>query len=76
MPKPLGPHPRDRPNWDRLNAGQQRYAVEQWMLARVRRGERFDPPGGEERNYDPQQVIDDFDLDLLGAPEEIGRAHV
>ena len=69
MPRPLGPHPRDRPNWDRLNEGQRRYAVEQWKLARVRRGERFDTPGGEEYEVpNEQQTIDDFDLDLLGSP--------
>uniref|UniRef100_A0AAU7E1U3 VP1 protein n=1 Tax=Rousettus bat parvovirus TaxID=3141931 RepID=A0AAU7E1U3_9VIRU len=83
MPKPLGPHPRDRPNWDRLNEGQRRYAVEQWKLARVRRGERFDPPG-EEAPEEPitetipdsdddeipgsQEVIDNFDLTVLGTP--------
>lgn len=39
------------------------------MLARVRRGERFETPGEEEHEIpDEQNVIDNFDLDLLGSP--------
>lgn len=57
-----------------MNEGQRRYAVEQWMLARVRRGERFDAPGDDDQvdnndNNDDQDYIDNFDLDLLGSPE-------
>ena len=44
--KPLGPNPQDRPNWNSLNEGQRRYAMEQWKLARVRRGEHFDNASG------------------------------
>lgn len=69
MPRPIGPHPRERPNWDRLNEGQRRYAVEQWKLARIRRGERFDSPADEEFEIPTEyDVINDFDLDLLGSP--------
>lgn len=71
MPKPLGPNPQERPNWDSMNEGQRRYAMEQWMLARVRRGEQFEPPGDNDQNLDAQQAIDDFDLDLLGTPQEV-----
>lgn len=69
MPRSIGPHPRERPNWDRLNEGQRRYAVEQWKLARIRRGERFDSPADEEFEIPTEyDVINDFDLDLLGSP--------
>nr|WEY02541.1 MAG: structural protein [Canine parvovirus] len=68
--RPLGPNPQDRPNWDSMNEGQRRYAMEQWNLARVRRGERFDPPGDDDHVMNEQDAIDDFDLDLLGSPQE------
>lgn len=68
--RPLGPNPQDRPNWDTMNEGQRRYAMEQWYLARVRRGERFDPPGDNGNDLTPQQAIDNFDLNLLGTPQE------
>ncbi len=42
--RPLGPHPEDRPNWETMNEGQRRYAVEQYQLARVRRGLDIDHP--------------------------------
>lgn len=64
--RPLGPPPMERPNWDSMNEGQKRYAYEQWMLARVRRGEKFDPPG--ESNHD--FYMNEFNLDLLGTPGE------
>nr|QTZ83160.1 MAG: structural protein 2 [Motacilla cinerea ambidensovirus] len=44
MTPPLKPHPQDRDNWEYLNEGQRRYAVEQWQLARVRRGLPIDHP--------------------------------
>lgn len=37
-------HPQDKPNWPDLNEGQKRYAVEQYQLARVRRGLPIDHP--------------------------------
>lgn len=43
-PRPLGPEPSLRPNWDSLNEGQRRYAYEQWNLAKVRRGIPIDHP--------------------------------
>lgn len=44
MPRALGPPPYERPNWARMNEGQKRYAMEQWQLARVRRGMVIDHP--------------------------------
>lgn len=38
------PPPYERPNWHLLNAGQKRYAMEQYNLALVRRGAYFEPP--------------------------------
>ena len=57
--RPLGPNPQDRPNWETMNEGQRRYAMEQWNLARVRRGERFDPPSDDD-GTDAGQVLNDF----------------
>lgn len=68
--RPLGPNPQDRPNWDSMNEGQRRYAMEQWNLARVRRGEYFDPPGDDDLPLTQADAIDNFDLDLLGSPQE------
>lgn len=68
--RPLGPNPQDRPNWDSMNEGQRRYAMEQWNLARVRRGEYFEPPGDDDHDLTQAQAIDNFDLDLLGSPQE------
>lgn len=42
--RPLGPHPEERPNWGSMNEGQRRYAIEQYQLARVRRGLDIDHP--------------------------------
>lgn len=42
------PPPYERPNWDSMNEGQKRYAMEQYNLALVRRGAYFAPPGSEE----------------------------
>lgn len=53
-----------------MNEGQRRYAMEQWYLARVRRGERFTPPGDDDYALTYQEAIDDFDLNLLGSPQE------
>lgn len=52
--RPLGPPPYERPNWETMNEGQRRYAMEQWNLARVRRGEYFIPPQGEDEEDDTQ----------------------
>lgn len=49
------PPPYERPNWNRMNAGQQRYAMEQYNLALVRRGARFESPQIEE---DEPETID------------------
>lgn len=68
--RPLGPNPEDRPNWDSMNEGQRRYAMEQWNLARVRRGERFDPPGDDDHGLTHEEAIDNFELDFLGSPQE------
>ena len=43
--RPLKEPPPLRRNWNRLNEGQRRYAMEQYNLARVRRGVRFEAPG-------------------------------
>ena len=78
--RPLGPPPNERPNWDSMNNGQKRYAMEQWMLARVRRGERFAVPGEEEQDEvepneaDLNRYFDaDAILNLLGSPQEQGE---
>ena len=42
--RPLGVHPSERPNWESMNEGQRRYAVEQYQLARLRRGLDIDHP--------------------------------
>lgn len=74
--RPLGPPPNERPNWDSMNNGQKRYAMEQWMLARVRRGERFAVPGEEEQESEPnaedlERYFDpDAILNVLGSPQE------
>lgn len=68
--RPLGPNPKDRPNWNSMNEGQKRYAMEQWKLARVRRGEYFNPPGEEEMNDEEYEILNDFDLSVLGSPPE------
>lgn len=49
-----------------MNEGQRRYAMEQWKLARIRRGEKFDAPTIFDANE--QEYIDNFDLDFLGSP--------
>ncbi|CAL1283296.1 unnamed protein product, partial [Larinioides sclopetarius] len=58
MPRSLKPHPAERPNWNTLNEGQKRYAVEQWQLARVRRGLPIDHPIP---SLDPDLVPEDVD---------------
>ena len=68
--RPLGPNPQDRPNWDSLNEGQRRYAMEQWNLARVRRGKYFTPPGEEDQGLTQEEAIANFDIDLLGSPQQ------
>jgi len=66
MPRALKPPPYERSNWDSMNEGQRRYAMEQWQLARVRRGERFEAPGEGEDNW----YLDNFNIDVLGNPQE------
>ena len=78
MTPPLKPHPQERDNWEYLNEGQRRYAVEQWQLARVRRGLPIDhpipePPRAEEEEVAPATPTADDILDELpeGNPEDI-----
>lgn len=49
------PPPDERPNWHKLNEGQRRYAWEQYNLALIRRGHKFDSPVAEpvEEPVDP-----------------------
>lgn len=56
MPRALGPPPYERPNWERMNEGQRRYAMEQWQLARVRRGLNIDHPIPE---VYPQEIYEE-----------------
>lgn len=73
--RPLGPNPKDRPNWSSMNEGQKRYAMEQWKLARVRRGEYFNPPGEEKLSDEQFEYLNDFDLSFLGTPlEEVNQS--
>jgi hypothetical protein len=44
MVRAFGPPPYTRPNWDCLNEGQRRYAMEQYNVARVFRGLPVDHP--------------------------------
>lgn len=90
MPKtrPLGPPPDERPNWDRLNEGQRRYAWEQYKLARVRRGLPIDHPipGGDqpqeqeadqpEEDPDPLAILNEGDqgpIDWVPDEEDIAE---
>ena len=52
--RPLLPPPYERPNWSRLNNGQKRYAMEQYNLALVRRGNYFTPPDVSETSRPAQ----------------------
>lgn len=71
--RPLGPHPKDRPNWDSLNAGQRVYSIRQYNIARANRGlfpvtdsPRYQPQREEqvESTYTGQSSYeDDPDLD-------------
>lgn len=49
-----------------MNEGQRRYAMEQYYLALVRRGHRFEDVPSLLHSDEAQEYIDDFDLDLLG----------
>lgn len=57
-----------------MNEGQKRYAYEQWMLARVRRGEKFGPggvpQGPHERNV-PESINNDS---VSGSPDQQPQA--
>ena len=65
------PPPYERANWDRLNEGQRRYAMEQYNLALVRRGQRFDDTHLREPGVqDDTTSLDDIELDSLGSPPE------
>lgn len=52
------PPPYERENWDGMNEGQRRYAMEQYNLALVRRGAKFTPP-----QSDTESEGEDFDID-------------
>ena len=61
------PPPYERANWDRLNEGQRRYAMEQYNLALVRRGQRFDDTHLREPGVQDDTIsLDDIELDSLG----------
>lgn len=72
------PPPYERPNWERLNEGQRRYAMEQYNLALVRRGQYFEPPiAARPPSPAPNNAIQDLDeLDRLldnfptGSPQQ------
>lgn len=72
--RPLGPPPDERPNWDRLNEGQRRYAWEQYKLAKVRRGIPIDHPipgGDQPQEEEANQPEDDPDpLAILNEGEQ------
>lgn len=51
------PPPFERDNWHRMNEGQRRYAMEQYNLALVRRGQRFEPPIAHRRSPSPVQDV-------------------
>nr|QTE03827.1 MAG: putative structural protein [Motacilla cinerea parvoviridae sp.] len=67
MPRALGPPPYERPNWERMNEGQRRYAMEQWQLARVRRGLNIDHPIPEV--YQPE-------VEPVSSPEPTPSPHI
>lgn len=59
------PPPYERPNWERLNEGQRRYAMEQYNLALVRRGAKFTPPSSdneEEVEEDIRSIASEEDV--------------
>ena len=51
------PPPYLRPNWDTMNEGQRRYAMEQYNLALVRRGAQFTPPSPDASDDDSVHSI-------------------
>lgn len=75
------PPPYERPNWDRLNEGQRRYAMEQYNLALVRRGQHFSPPQVDNPSNEPNaevnphllEAINNLERDLAGRQEESNR---
>lgn len=67
MPRPLGPPPDERPNWERLNEGQRRYAWEQYNLAKVRRGISIDHPIPDPADNQPSEPVQEEPAE---APEE------
>lgn len=67
MPRALGPPPYERPNWERMNEGQRRYAMEQWQLARVHRGLNIDHPIPE--LYQPE-------IEPVSSPDNTPSPHI
>lgn len=62
------PPPYERANWQRLNEGQRRYAMEQYNLALVRRGAKFNSPVQAPATPHVQEQNDPIaDLDTLDA---------
>lgn len=64
----MKPPPFERSNWKSMNEGQKRYAMEQYNLAKVRRGEYFSPPGPAtiHSNIQIEPSIDD----IINTPKE------
>lgn len=61
------PPPNERPNWNRLNEGQRRYAWEQYNLALVRRGIPINHPIPGSNGDGPGNADDDLDA-ILARP--------
>lgn len=63
------PPPSERPNWERMNEGQRRYAMEQYNLALVRRGAKFTPPkdDSDEEDFDIDNFVNERYNHDLGA---------
>ena len=77
------PPPDQRPNWNRLNEGQRRYAWEQYNLALVRRGlpinhpipesghsntDRREPSGGINETPSFEDVLNEGNQEILDGP--------
>ena len=71
--RPLGVHPSERPNWESMNEGQRRYAVEQYQLARLRRGLDIDHPNPVTEPA-PEPELPELG-DISAELEELERGH-
>lgn len=54
MPRKLKPPPPERANWNSMNEGQKRYAMEQYNKALVHRGHYFTPPSSPTAPNSPE----------------------